>query len=106
MCLEDIRQTFKQATEGRKVKDIKLLETRHFSNPLYVGYNSVINFSKYIIRRMSGEIGDDVNASSFLFDMSMLFEYYVRKLLIRNVAFCGGRLASQKGEGIDRRQFT
>lgn len=82
--MNNIRQTFKQATEGRMVKDIKLLETRHFSNPLYVGYNSVINFSKYIIRRMSGEIGDDVNASSFLFDMSMLFEYYVRKLLIRN----------------------
>ncbi len=82
--MNNIRQTFKQATEGQKVKDIKLLETKHFSNPLYVGYNSVINFSKYIIRRMSGEIGDDVNASSFLFDMSMLFEYYVRKLLIRN----------------------
>lgn len=82
--MNNIRQAFKQATEGRMVKDIKLLETGHFSNPLYVGYNSVINFSKYIIRRMSGEIGDDVNASSFLFDMSMLFEYYVRKLLIRN----------------------
>lgn len=80
-ALRAIRQEFVQATEGRKLKDFKLLETKHFTNPLYVRYNPVINLSKCILRRLSGDIGEDIDASSFLFDMSMLFEYYVRKLV-------------------------
>ncbi len=63
------------------MKDFKLLETKHFTNPLYVRYNPVINLSKCILRRMSGDIGEDNDAASFLFDMSMLFEYYIRKLM-------------------------
>ena len=80
-ALRTIRQEVIQATEGRKLKDFKLLETKHFTNPLYVRYNPVINLSKCILRRMSGDIGEDIDASSFLFDMSMLFEYYIRKMV-------------------------
>ena len=44
----------------------------------------MINLSKRVIRQLSSDIDSEQESSSFFFDISMLFEYFIRKLMKRN----------------------
>ena len=53
---------------------------QHFTNPFYKEYNDVIDLSKLILRDELSDFGEKSDSSAFFFDVSMLFEYFVRKL--------------------------
>ncbi len=78
-----LNQTFQIATEGRNHALKKLLATRPVRNPYYADYNPVIALSKQILRNELSDFGDQSKTSAFFFDVSMLFEFFVRKLLKR-----------------------
>lgn len=81
-CIQ-LKNTFDTCVEGKKSSLSACLNTRPISNPYYSEYNKVISLSKNILRKRFGDITDSSNISSaFLFDMSMLFEYFIRKVLI------------------------
>lgn len=80
-----IRDTFSQATYGNMPGLIKALSAKHLSNPYYHDYNRVIDLSKSILRKELGDINTiQSETSAFFFDISMLFEYFVRKVLEQN----------------------
>ena len=79
-----LKNTFDACTEGKKTSLSACLDTRSISNPYYSAYNQVISLSKNILRKRFGDISDSSDISSaFLFDMSLLFEHYIRKFLKR-----------------------
>jgi 5-methylcytosine-specific restriction enzyme subunit McrC len=82
--LNQLKNAFLIATNGQKSKRIDLLNTTHFSNPFYYDYNDVIDLSKLILREELADFGENSNSSAFLFDISMLFEYFIRKQLQYN----------------------
>lgn len=79
-----IYQNFLSASQGIKRTHKELLDTPHFSNPYFHDYNELIDLSKQILNRKSTSFDEISQSSAFLFDVSMLFEYFIRKLLIRN----------------------
>jgi 5-methylcytosine-specific restriction endonuclease McrBC regulatory subunit McrC len=79
-----IKNAFYTATDGIRYRRSDLYNTKHFSNPFYSEYNEVIDLSKLILRDELSDFGEKSNNSAFFFDISMLFEYFVRKLLKRN----------------------
>lgn len=81
--MRSVCRDFLAATEGANYSDAELLSAPHFTNPFYGDYNPVIDFSKQLLHREVRDVGDANDFKSFLFDMSMLFEYFVRKALIR-----------------------
>lgn len=78
-----VRNAFITATEGQRANRMALKNTPYFSNPFYSEYNPVIDLSKRIIRDELADFGEQSDISAFFFDISMLFEYFVRKLLSR-----------------------
>ena len=86
--VEDIialKNVFETCVEGGKTSLEKALSTRPLSNPYYAEYNRSISLSKNILRRRYSDITDtSIISSAFLFDMSMLFEHFIRKVLINN----------------------
>jgi 5-methylcytosine-specific restriction enzyme subunit McrC len=78
-----LSQTFQIATRGRHIALQELLATPPARNPYYADYNPVIALSKQILRSELSDFGDQSQTSAFFFDVSMLFEYFVRKLLKR-----------------------
>lgn len=82
--MHQIRSSFLIATEGVKSNRAELLATKKVSNPFYKEYNEVIELSKRIIKNDVATFGDLSDTSAFLFDVSMLFEYFIKKILIRN----------------------
>jgi len=78
-----LNQTFQIATQGRRSTLQDLLATLLVRNPYYADYNPVITLSKQILRDELSDFGDQSETSAFFFDVSMLFEYFVRKLLKR-----------------------
>lgn len=81
-CIQ-LRNAFENCVEGKRASLSACLNTRPISNPYYSEYNKVIRLSKNILRKRFGDITDSSNIeSAFLFDMSMLFEYFIRKVLI------------------------
>lgn len=80
-----LKNTFENCVEGKNVSLEKCLSTKEITNPYYTDYNKVIELSKSILRKRYGDITNTDNISSaFLFDMSMLFEYFIRKVLLKN----------------------
>jgi 5-methylcytosine-specific restriction endonuclease McrBC regulatory subunit McrC len=84
-CYEsrNIYNSFVAANQGFKRSRQEILNTRPFSNPFYSDYNVLIDLSKRVIRRGGLTFGAEKDTSAFLFDVSMLFEYFIRKLLTR-----------------------
>jgi len=83
-----LNQTFQVATNGRRSTLAELLATPSVTNPYYADYNPVIMLSKQILRDELSDFGERSETSAFFFDISMLFEYFIRKLLKRaGVAF-------------------
>ena len=78
-----LNNTFQIATHGARSSLRELLETPPIRNPFYADYNPVIDLSKRILRNDLADAGADSDASAFLFDVSMLFEFFIRKLLMR-----------------------
>jgi 5-methylcytosine-specific restriction enzyme subunit McrC len=76
-----LNQTFQIATQGRRSTLQNLLATLPVRNPYYADYNPVITLSKQIMRDELSDFGDQSETSAFFFDVSMLFEYFMRKLL-------------------------
>ncbi|MBQ7550671.1 MAG: hypothetical protein IJT04_03980 [Bacteroidales bacterium] len=80
--MRSISNAFITAVDGFIPKRIRQLnEVKHFSNPYYSDYNIVIDLSKKLLRDESLDFGDNNRFSGFLFDVSMLFEYFIRKQL-------------------------
>ena len=75
--------TFQVASQGQRSALQDLLATPLMRNPYYADYNPVIALSKRILRNDLADFGDQSQTSAFFFDVSMLFEYFVRKLLKR-----------------------
>jgi 5-methylcytosine-specific restriction enzyme subunit McrC len=78
-----LNQTFHVATQGERSRLQDLLVTPLIGNPYFADYNPVISLSKQILRNQLADFGDQSQSSIFFFDVSMLFEYFVRKLLKR-----------------------
>lgn len=79
----NIYNAFLMANKGVKRTKQEMLRTQYFTNPFYNDYNFLIDLSKKIINQKSSEFSSHEALSSFLFDVSMLFEYFIRKLLKR-----------------------
>ena len=71
------------ANQGVKRTRQEILSTQHFTNPFYNDYNVLIDLSKKIIRQQSASIDLQDESSAYLFDVSMLFEYFIWKLIKR-----------------------
>jgi 5-methylcytosine-specific restriction enzyme subunit McrC len=82
--LHPIKNAFLIATNGCNSKRVDLYNTPHFSNPFYNDYNDVIDLSKLILRDKLSDFGESSDNSAFFFDISMLFEYFIRKQLNKN----------------------
>lgn len=90
----NISQTFQQALGDERFRRSELLKTKHFTNAFYGEYNDLIDLSKFVLRSWGSDFSSEAKADAILFDVSMLFEYYIRKLLNRN----GFRMLPKKEE--------
>lgn len=79
----NIYNSFVYANQGVKRSKQELLNTSHFSNPFYSDYNVLIDLSKRVLQQQGADFGPENESSAYLFDVSMLFEYFIRKLLKR-----------------------
>lgn len=82
--LHMIENAFETAVEGSRSTKDSLLKTSYFHNPFYSSYNEIIDLSKLILRDELADFGESSNLNAYLFDVSMLFEYFVRKLLMNH----------------------
>lgn len=69
----------------------EILRTPFFTNPFYNDYNVLIDLSKQVISQQGSDFDSQHDSSAFFFDISMLFEYFIRKLIKRD----GVRLLSK-----------
>jgi len=76
-----IKNAFYTAIEGDRLSKSELYRTKHFTNPFYKDYNEVIDLSKLILRDQLSDFGEQSDTNAFFFDVSMLFEYFIKKLL-------------------------
>lgn len=79
-----LKNAFYTATDGQKINRKEVYKVKHFTNPFYKDYNEVIDLSKLILKDDFSDFGELSENSAFFFDISMLFEYFVRKLLKRD----------------------
>lgn len=79
-----IYNAFLSANQGVKRSHQEILRTPHFTNPFYSDYNVLIDLSKHVISQHGSDFDSQNQSSAFFFDISMLFEYFIRKLLKRN----------------------
>ena len=94
--INPIKQAFRVASYGKRLSNRELKKIKQFKNPFYSDYNEVIALSKKILFGQGLDIDKQQDTSAFLFDVSMLFEYFIKKLLIRN----GIRVLSKFGEAV------
>lgn len=88
-----LNQTFQIATGGARHSISELIAAKPLRNPYFADYNEVMSLSKRILRNELADFGQNSRTSAFFFDVSMLFEYFVRKLLQR----AGARLKEKNG---------
>ncbi len=86
-----VYNAFLAAGQGMKRSRQEILKTPYFTNPFYNDYNMLIDLSKQIIRHQGSDFDSQHESSAFFFDISMLFEYFIRKLIKRD----GVRLLSK-----------
>jgi 5-methylcytosine-specific restriction enzyme subunit McrC len=86
-----IYNAFLTANQGVKRSRQEILRTPHFTNPFYNDYNVLIDLSKQVISQQGSDFDSQHDSSAFFFDISMLFEYFIRKLIKRD----GVRLLSK-----------
>jgi 5-methylcytosine-specific restriction enzyme subunit McrC len=78
-----LNRTFQVAIQGQRGTFQEFLATPILRNPYFADYNPVIKLSKQILRNEMADFGDQSQTNAFLFDVSMLFEYFVRKSMKR-----------------------
>jgi hypothetical protein len=78
-----INRTLQAATHGVHRPIPELLAAPALRNPYFSDYNPLIALSKLILRERAATVGPRADTSALLFDVSMLFEYFVRKRLQR-----------------------
>jgi 5-methylcytosine-specific restriction enzyme subunit McrC len=67
---------------GRRIVRASFNRSRRKQNPYFAAYDEVADLSRKIIANESADVSlDDEDFSGFLFDISLLFENYIRKLL-------------------------
>ena len=76
-------RAFAEVAAGIKRNRRELLAVPPLRNPFFADYNPVIDLSKQVLRQKGLGMGTDSQTSGFLFDVSMLFEYFIRKILKR-----------------------
>lgn len=81
---QNIYRALQVANGGKRYKYSTLFHTPEFSNPYYYDYNVVIRLSKMILQKQGADFVEGEKANGFLFDVSMLFEYFIYKFLMRN----------------------
>ena len=79
----NIYNTFLTATQGVKRTHQEILRAPHFTNPFYNDYNVLIDLSKQVIHMRNANFDSQHDSNAFFFDISMLFEYFIRKLIER-----------------------
>ena len=82
--IHNISKAFLNASKGIRIKRSELGNVKKFSNPFYSDYNEVIDLSLFLLRNQNLEMGKVNEFSAFLFDVSMLFEYFIKKSLMRS----------------------
>lgn len=87
----NIYNAFLAANQGVKRSRQEILRTPYFTNPFYNDYNLLIDLSKQVISQQGSAFDSQHDSSAFFFDISMLFEYFIRKLIKRD----GVRLLSK-----------
>jgi len=80
----NVYNAFLTANQGVKRSRQEILRTPYFTNPFYSDYNVLIDLSKHIIRRQGSDFDSQHESNAFFFDISMLFEYFIRKLIKRD----------------------
>lgn len=78
-----LNQMFQVATDGKSRPVRELFDVKPLQNQYYADYNPVVDLSKQILRNEYSDFGDSSASNALLFDASMLFEYFIRKLLKR-----------------------
>jgi 5-methylcytosine-specific restriction enzyme subunit McrC len=87
--MQSIRSAFREAC-GDQRRRVERTEVGGIRNPYFVAYDEVARLSQFILADQGATIGTgDDEFAAMLFDVSLLFEHYIRRLL-RN-----GRLALQ-----------
>lgn len=86
-----IYNAFLTVNQGVKRSTQEILRAQNFNNPFYNDYNVLIDLSKQVISQQGSSFDPQHDSSAFFFDISMLFEYFIRKLLKRD----GVRLLSK-----------
>ncbi|MBA3899657.1 MAG: restriction endonuclease [Bacteroidetes bacterium] len=81
--INSIKNAFFTATEGKRMSLKNVDSVAYIKNPFYTEYNSVIDLSRKILKNQLQDFGETSQSSAFLFDVSMLFENFVRKLIVR-----------------------
>lgn len=80
----NIYNAFLAANQGVKRSRQEILRTPYFTNPFYNDYNVLVDLSKKVISQEGSNFDSQYDSSAFFFDISMLFEYFIRKLLKRD----------------------
>jgi 5-methylcytosine-specific restriction enzyme subunit McrC len=87
----NVYNAFLTANQGVKRSRREILRTPYFTNPFYNDYNVLIDLSMQVINQQGSDFDSKHESSAFFFDISMLFEYFIRKLIKRD----GVRLLSK-----------
>jgi hypothetical protein len=80
----EIRRTLQAATGGVRHPLPELLAAAPVRNPYFSDYNPLAALSKLLLRGHALDTAGERQDNALLFDVSMLFEYFVRKLLQRS----------------------
>lgn len=80
----NVYSAFLTANQGVKRTRQEILRTPYFTNPFYNDYNVLIDLSKQVISQKGSDFDSQLDSSAFFFDISMLFEYFIRKLIKRD----------------------
>jgi 5-methylcytosine-specific restriction enzyme subunit McrC len=75
-----IRDAFREACTDQRPN---LRKRQPIRNPYFAPYEEVAELSRKILRDEGARLGDEDEISALLFDVSLLFEHHVRKLLLR-----------------------
>lgn len=78
-----IYNAFLSANQGLKRSRRELRDVRYYKNPYFNDYNVLIDLSKKVLEYQGADFDIENKSSAFFFDISMLFEYFIRKILAR-----------------------
>ena len=79
----NVYNAFLAANQGVKRSRQDILRTPDLTIPFSIDYNVLIELSKRVISQQGSYFGSQHDSSAFFFDISMLFEYFIRKLIKR-----------------------